>query len=71
MLPSLLLMEAFWSLAFLQLLELPDHLNGSKIAEWQCNEPEAAIDARSSNKWCWDGLDTKSQAYSRCLNASQ
>ena len=71
MLPSLLLMEAFWSLAFLQLLELPDHLNGSEIAERQCNEPEAAIDARSSNKWCWDGLDTKSQAYSRCLNASQ
>lgn len=64
-------MEAFWSLALLQLLELPDHLNGSKIAERQCNEPEAAIDTRSSNKWCWDCLYPKAQAHSCCLNASQ
>ena len=64
-------MEAFWSLALLQLLELPDHLNGSKIAEGQGDKPEAAIDARSSDQWCWDGLDTETQAYSRRLNASQ
>lgn len=64
-------MEAFWSLAFLQLLELPDNLNGSKIAEGQCNKPKAAVDASSSNQRCRDGLNTEAQAHSRCLNASQ
>lgn len=63
-------MEAFWSLALLQLLELPDHLNGSKIAEGQGDKPEAAIDARSSNQRCWNGLNPESQAYSRCLDAA-
>ena len=63
-------MEAFWSLAFLQFSELPNYLNGSKIAERQCDEPQAAIDARSSNQRCWDGLNSKPQAHSRCLDAS-
>jgi len=70
MLPSLLLMKALWSLAFLQLLELPDHLNSSEIAERQCDKPQAAIDARSSNQRRWDGLDTEAQAYSCRLDAS-
>ena len=52
-------MEPFWSLAFLQLLELPDHLNSSKIAERQRDKPEAAIDARRSNQRRWDGLDSE------------
>lgn len=70
MLPSLLLMKALWSLAVLQLLELPDHLNSSEIAERQCDKPQAAIDARSSNQRCWDGLDTEAQAYSCRFDAS-
>jgi hypothetical protein len=68
---SLLLVEGPGSLAFLQLLELPDHLNSSKIAERQCDKPEAAVDTRSSNQRRRDRLDSESQAHSCCLDASQ
>jgi hypothetical protein len=67
---SSLLMEAFWSLAFLQLLELPDHLNGSKVAERQSEEPEPAIDARGSDQRGRDGLYTEAQTDSGGLDAS-
>jgi hypothetical protein len=67
---SSLLMEAFRSPAFLQLLELSDYLNGGKIAERQSDKPEATIDARGSNQRCWDGLNAESQAHGRCLDAA-
>ena len=64
-------MEAFWVLALLQLLELPDHLNRSKIAERQRNEPKATVDTRSGNQWGWDRLNAEAQAYSCRLDTSQ
>jgi len=63
-------MEAFRSLALFQLLEFPDHLNGSEVAEWKCEEPQTTIDARGSNQWRWNSLNTEAQAHSCRLDAA-